>query len=173
MIKAKHILLAGGGLLLLVSGVAIVQAAKAAKTGDGLVFTPEIGWPKVTGKGIEVELKVRAQNPTQGTLRIRHPFLSARRGSLVLGSSRIVDREYALAPFSEITIPDLVIDIPMQQAAVLLGQVTGLLTNQITALPLFVSLSTYVKAPGVPRLPVREELQIILKNPLLSYGQNR
>ena len=163
----KHILLAGGGLLLLATGAMIFQAAK---TGNKLIFTPEVGLPTIGLSGVTVRLNVRVQNPTRGRLRIKHPFLAAQSGGVTIGTSRIVNREYTLNPFSEITIRDFLIDIPLQQAGLLVAQITRLLTGQISELPLDILVSTFASAPGVPTIAIEEPTQIVLKNPLQNHG---
>lgn len=66
---------------------------------------------KISGLTVRVNAKIK--NPTDGTLKIKYPFLKLIYKGETLGSSQAIDKDITIPKFGEVNIEGVIINIPL------------------------------------------------------------
>ena len=63
--------------------------------------------------GLTVRINAKIKNPTDGTLKIKYPFLKLIYKGETLGSSQAIDKDITIPKFGEVNIEGVIINIPL------------------------------------------------------------
>lgn len=63
--------------------------------------------------GLTVRINAKIKNPTDGTLKIKYPFLKLIYKGETLGSSQAIDKDIIIPKFGEVNIEGVIINIPL------------------------------------------------------------
>lgn len=63
--------------------------------------------------GLTVRISAKIKNPTDGTLKIKYPFLKLIYKGETLGSSQAIDKDITIPKFGEVNIEGVIINIPL------------------------------------------------------------
>ena len=157
-----------------IGGLALVAGAllwRAVKAGNSLEFFALGRIHKISLKGITLGIDVNVKNPSPGRLRIKHPFVKITFQGVTLGLSQSANRDHIIAPYSDTWIRGLMIDVPIQQLAMVAPSVIGLLSGKVKELPVSIEVSTTAFAPGIPPVPYTYAESVQLTSPLKN-GSN-
>lgn len=68
---------------------------------------------KLDISGLTVRINAKIKNPTDGTLKIKYPFLKLIYKGTTLGSSQVIDKDITIPSFGEANIEGVMIIIPL------------------------------------------------------------
>ncbi len=129
----------GAGVISLVSYLASLK-----KTTDEL--ETEIK-SKVTDfnlkKGITVQADVLLKNPSNRSLKFKHPTVKVLHNGKVKVTSKVIDKDYTLPAFGEKTLDPIVLTVPIKDVLSMAGGLVNLITKK-QEIPLAVKVITNV-----------------------------
>ncbi len=142
MASLKKILIGttiGAGVISIVSYLASLK-----KTGEEL--ETEIK-SKVTDfnlkKGITLQADVLLKNPSNRSLKFKHPTVKVLHKSKVIATSNVINKDYTLPAFGEKTIDPIIFTLPIKDVLSMAGGLFNLITKK-TEIPLAVKVITNV-----------------------------
>lgn len=62
--------------------------------------------------GLTVRLDVQLKNPTDGSLKIKYPFIKLYHKDSLIGSSKVIDKDIIIKPFGEAVINGIMLNLP-------------------------------------------------------------
>lgn len=105
MIKAKHIVL---GILGLAGGTYLW---KLNRVSGELETSLQIQIHKVSISGITVRIDVTLKNPTNGSIRIRYPFVKLLSGDTTIASSTVKNDDVIIPKFGQVKLDPIFADL--------------------------------------------------------------
>ena len=67
----------------------------------------------LTLSGIVIRVDAKLKNPTDGTLKIKYPFVKVGYKDSTIGSSQVLNQNITIPPFGEANIEGIMINIPL------------------------------------------------------------
>lgn len=92
-------------------------------------------------EGLTIRIDTVLKNPSEGTLKIRFPFVKIMYNDSTIGSSKVVDQTIVLPKFGEAKVEGIMVNIPIFGMLTLAGAIYKLLTDNKTV-PLLVMVRT-------------------------------
>jgi hypothetical protein len=65
--------------------------------------------------GLTIRVDVQIKNPTQGSLKIKYPFVKLMYGGSPIGSSQVINKDIEIPSYGEARIEGIMIEIPLLQ----------------------------------------------------------
>lgn len=113
--------------------------------------------------GLTVRINAKLKNPTNGTLKIKYPFLKLLFKGETLGSSQAIDKDITIPKFGEANIEGIIIKIPLTGIfSIAMDLLKALKTNEGVKVNVKVLTTIYT---SFSTLPYEMETEQILKAP--------
>lgn len=111
--------------------------------------------------GLTVRINAKIKNPTDGTLKIKYPFLKLIYKGETLGSSQAIDKDITIPKFGEVNIEGVIINIPLTGIfSIAMDLLNALKTNEGVKVSVKVITTIYTT---FSTLPYETEIEQVLK----------
>lgn len=111
--------------------------------------------------GLTVRINAKIKNPTDGTLKIKYPFLKLIYKGQTLGSSQVIDKDITIPKFGEVNIDGIIINIPLTGIfSIAMDLLNALKTNEGVKVSVKVITTIYTT---FSTLPYETEIEQVLK----------
>lgn len=111
--------------------------------------------------GLKVRINAKIKNPTDGTLKIKYPFLKLIFKGETLGSSQAIDKDITIPKFGEVNIDGIIINIPLTGIfSIAMDLITALKTKQDVKVSVKVITTIYTT---FSTLPYETEIEQVLR----------
>jgi hypothetical protein len=114
MIKARHIFLGAGLAGLLFGGAYLYKVNRLASELE--VLTKAMIY-KVSLSGIVLRVDVTLKNPTEGSIKVKHPFVKMIYQGATFASSEIKDLDYQITKFAQKVLEPIYISLSFMSLA--------------------------------------------------------
>ncbi len=112
--------------------------------------------------GITVKINAKIKNPTDGSLKIKYPFLKLIFKGETLGSSQVINQNISIPAFGEANIEGMVINVPLSGIfSIGMDLLTSLKTK--TGVKVIVKVITTVYTT-FSSLPYEQEIEQVLRH---------
>jgi hypothetical protein len=98
--------------------------------------------------GLTLMVGVILKNPTNGSLRIKYPYVAVNGG--IIGSSDLKNEDVQIPSNSQAVIKGLVLHFPTLSLTTILPAIYQLMSGAIPAMDFSVTVKTTAYAPGIP-----------------------
>lgn len=92
--------------------------------------------------GLTIRVDVKLKNPTNGSLKLKFPFVKVAYKDVTIGTSTVIDKDIILPKYGEANIEAIMINIPAIGLLSLGGAIYSLLTDKKAANILVTTIST-------------------------------
>jgi hypothetical protein len=111
--------------------------------------------------GLTVRINAKIKNPTDGTLKIKYPFLKLIFKGETLGSSQAIDKDITIPKFGEVNIEGIIINIPLTGIfSIAMDLLKALKTNEGVKVSVTVITTIYTT---FSTLPYETEIEQVLR----------
>jgi hypothetical protein len=111
--------------------------------------------------GLTVRINAKIKNPTDGTLKIKYPFLKLIFKGETLGSSQVIDKDITIPKFGEVNIEGIIINIPLTGIfSIAMDLLKALKTNEGVKVSVKVITTIYTT---FSTLPYETEIEQVLR----------
>jgi hypothetical protein len=86
---------------------------KMKKTQAELEVVPDASIDSVNLNGITIRLDLLLKNPTNGSFKMKFPFMKIKYKDSLIGSSQVVDKDITIPAFGQVKIDKIMVNIPI------------------------------------------------------------
>lgn len=129
------------------TGIMLVKASRAAANLESYV-TAKI--QKFDLSGLTLLVGVVLKNPTNGSLRIKYPYVTVAVNGSTIGSSDLRNEDVHIPSNSQAVIKGLVLHFPTLSLTSILPAIFQLMSGAIPAINVSITVKTTAYAPGIP-----------------------
>lgn len=127
--------------------IMLLKASRAAANLESYV-TAKIH--KFDISGLTLMIGVVLKNPTNGSLRIKYPYVTVGVNGSVIGSSELKDEDIQIPANSQAAIRGLYLHFPTLSLTTILPALYQLMSGAIPSIDFSVTVKTTAYAPGIP-----------------------
>lgn len=127
--------------------IMLFKASRAAANLESYV-TAKIHHFDLTG--LTLMIGVVLKNPTNGSLRIKYPYVTVAVNGSVIGSSDLKNEDVHIPANSQAVIKGLVLHFPTLSLTTILPAIYQLMSGAIPAIDFSITVKTTAYAPGIP-----------------------
>lgn len=109
MVKTSHLLIGAGAVAALFYGGSYLLKLK--RLSAELESETKVAIHKVSLTGIELVIKVKLKNPSEGSIKVKHPFVKMMYGEKTVASSQVRDSDITVEKFSEVNLDPIKISL--------------------------------------------------------------
>ena len=125
-------------------GLAIAYGLNVKKASDMLESQTSVMVHKLDVSGLTLTIRVKIKNPSPVKFLIQSPFVKIGKGDQTVATSKLTDKVFTLPPKKEITLDDIMMEMPYSNSTVLISSLTSALRDK-KPLQLEAVISTKVK----------------------------
>lgn len=157
--NSRYKLLIGGSITALISGIFIYTnrlGRSKAELETVTRITPDL-------KKGNFKLDITVKNPGGGRFILKHPFVKLLHEGNLIGSSKVINKNYLIPAFGEEKIDAVVISIPLLSALSTAGRVIDEMRKSKPVVLQVDTVSTAIETKTKAQIPVKKSQLITLK----------
>lgn len=124
-----------------ITGIAL-YLSRLNRTGTQLESVTTAKIHSLNLSGLTIRLDVKLKNPTNGSLKLKFPFVKVAFKDVTIGTSTVINKDIELPKYGEANIEAIMVTIPATGLLTLGGAIYNLLTNKEAANILVTTIST-------------------------------